>query len=207
MSRKRSTSFRGESNAPPVPKEFRRKPTGLDVEVLKSAAHALTFKETVQRHLTERREEVEMPRRLTHELQTSFEARSQSLLGVKKEEMALFRTSPEGERILLEALGLYLYLEEHERRGGGGYHETECHMKAFLDDTINRLFVDLSAPPVEGGGGKTEGTDTSAGSGAPAAIGDSPAPASAPTAAPTAAPAAAPAAAAADPWASWDADS
>lgn len=60
MSRKRSTSFRGEQNAPSLPKEFKRKQTGLDPEILRNASLAATFKETVKRHLAEHRDELEV---------------------------------------------------------------------------------------------------------------------------------------------------
>jgi hypothetical protein len=79
-----------------------------------------------------------------------FEARAQALLEVKKEEMGAYRASIGGQKTLVAALSLYLYFEQRDAPGTAPYHEIEFHMKALLDDTLNRLFADLAAPPIEG---------------------------------------------------------
>ena len=57
--RKRSTSFRGEQNAPPVPKDIRqRKATGLDISAIKSSR---TIKETIAAEIAAHESELDVP--------------------------------------------------------------------------------------------------------------------------------------------------
>ncbi len=53
------------------------------------------------------------------------------------------------------ALSLYKYFEARDSTRIS-YHELEFHMKALVDDVINRIFADVAAPPVEGEGKKAE---------------------------------------------------
>jgi hypothetical protein len=144
--RKRSTSFRGEQNAPPVPKEIRRKPSTFDISAVKSSR---TIKQTIAAQISQFEQELEIPRRLTNDLQTEFEKRSQELLAIRKDDMAIYRSAGRGRETLLLALALYRYFETRDATRAS-YHELEFHMKALVDDVLNRLFADVAAPPVEG---------------------------------------------------------
>jgi len=144
--RKRSTSFRGEQNAPPVPKEIRRKHTGIDMNAIKASR---TIKQTIAAQITEHEKELDVPRRLTNELQSEFEKRSHELLAVRKDDMAAFRASEKGKETLVSALSLFRYFEARDNTRTS-YHELEFHMKALVDDVIHRLFADVAAPPTEG---------------------------------------------------------
>jgi len=144
--RKRSTSFRGEQNAPPVPKEIRRKPSTFDFTAVKSSR---TIKQTIAAQTALVEQELEIPRRLTNDLQCEFEKRSQELLAIRKEDMSIYRSSGRGRETLLLALALYRYFETRDSTRAS-YHELEFHMKALVDDVVNRLFADVAAPPMEG---------------------------------------------------------
>ncbi len=46
------------------------------------------------------------------------------------------------------ALSLYKYFQARESHHAS-YQELDFHMKALVDDVLNRLFADLSTPPSE----------------------------------------------------------
>jgi len=59
---------------------------------------------------------------------------------VKKEDMAAFRETKEGQGLVLKTLALYTYFKLREKSGSVKLNSSLFHLKALVDDLINKVF-------------------------------------------------------------------